>query len=330
MRRSSEKKGIERRKRARTKGVSNKRKVEPSKSLESCQSCSKNLEKEDRALFVEEEVGRIFCSEECISEYFLPEIKKLEKEYFRRLSPSDLSAEERENLAHLRWVTLQESEEVWREKTVRGDYRYTLISEFHPNNKKVWCVCICLLLKGEPSFLYMAFPTRNSAMVNSYRRGEQVERVPVSSDSIDKKMSDKKPVEESSSGTDGLADDWTEDETIRAQLRQGRGQGDIPEEEFGLYNDCMEETLEAPDEVWTMMMQKKDSFKLYHFIRFYPHQDASLWYVIVARETEDDEQIEILDAFPTTDSNLVDQYRRGEQEVGALDSRAVSGSRVVH
>ena len=43
---------------------------------------------------------------------------------------------------------------------------------------------------------------------------------------------------------------------------------------------------------------------------------------------EDQEQIEILDAFPTRDSLLVENYRTGIQEVGAMDLHAAS--RMVH
>ncbi|MEO7161335.1 MAG: hypothetical protein ABI041_00300, partial [Bdellovibrionia bacterium] len=51
---------------------------------ELCENCSKDLSRTERALFVEEEVGRIFCSESCIAAFFTPDITRLEKEYFRR------------------------------------------------------------------------------------------------------------------------------------------------------------------------------------------------------------------------------------------------------
>ena len=104
---------------------------------DACHTCAKKLSGDaERALFVEEEVGRIFCSEACIATFFTPEITRLEKEYFKRLQPSDLSAEERESLAHLRWITLQEPDEIWREKTLSGDFRYTLISDFKTGREK--------------------------------------------------------------------------------------------------------------------------------------------------------------------------------------------------
>jgi len=298
------------------------------KATEVCRNCSRDLGGDQRALFVEEEVGRIFCSENCIADYFSPEIQRLEKEYFRRLSSSDLTGEEREKLAHLRWVTLQEPDEVWREKTLAGDYRFTLISEFQPDHRKVWCVCICLFLRGDPSFLFLAFPTRNAAMVNHYRKGERVTlgRVEKKHKARSQTKGKVESLPQGEVPTDGLGTEWTEDETYRAQISQDRDSGDIPPSEFGLYHNCFGETLEEPDEVWNL---KSDSvLKIYHFIRHYPNEKVPMWFIVVAREVEDDEQIEILDAFPTRDSMLVDRYRQGNQEIGAVDSRP--SSRTVH
>lgn len=128
--------------------------------------------------------------------------------------------------------------------------------------------------------------------------------------------------------TDKLADAWTEDETLRAELTSERRSDDIPAEEFNLYQSCLEQTLESPDEVWSMSIRDRSQLKLYHFIRHYPDERPGIWYVIAARETENEEQIEILDAFPTRDADLVDRYRRGSQEVGTLDARPMA--RVVH
>jgi hypothetical protein len=318
-----------------------------SDSEEYCQNCAKVLVTDDRALFVEEEMGRIFCSEACITGFFTPEIERLEKEYFRRLSQNDLTKEERESYSHLRWITLQEPDEIWREKTLSGDHRYTLISEFQPGNKKVWCVCICLFLKGEPSFLYLAFTTRNAAMVNAYRRGERVEwaktgkgkgkGAQAETDDEEVEAPEARKVsrgneEPQENLSDRLADEWTDDETFLAQVNEERREDDIPVEEFAGYEKCLEETLETPDEVWSCQ-PGNSAVKLYHFIRHYqpnPDDEEGLghWYLIIARETEDEEQIEILDAFPTRDSMLVDRYRRGDQEVG--HTAPGPATRVVH
>ena len=313
-----------------------------------CLSCSKDLAAvKVRAFFVEEEIGRVFCSQACIVDYFAPDIKRLEKEYFQQLSSDDLSAKDRKKLSDLRWKTLKKPDEVWREKTLAGDYRFTLITEFNYEQKSVWCICICLFLRGEPSFLYLAFPTRIQGMVAHYRKGERVKiqfveeastNPKARSESQSENQPKNQPKDQNEDNemsqevgsvlapTDGLATDWTDEELMRAQLAGTRQKDDIPTSDFLLYNYCVSETIEGPDEVWSIEFQ--NSSKLLHFMRSYPEQDPRLWYIVVARETEDEEGIEILDAFPTRDSNLVDQFRKGEQQVGTSSHQLVT--RTVH
>jgi hypothetical protein len=329
---------------------------------DACHHCTQDLAHAERALFVEEEIGRVFCSEGCIATFFAPEIERLEKEYHRRTAPGDLTGSERESLAHLRWITLQEPDEVWREKTLSGDFRYTMISEFEPGKKPVWSICICLFLRGEPSFLYIAFSTKNAAMANSYRRGERMQwdknrsskalasglarenakASKAKGKSGKGKASKAEAAMQASPETgesaeksaiaqgDRLADAWTENETFQAQINQERRGDDIPPEEYELYQACIEETLETPDEVWSVEMADPEGLNLYHFIRHYPDAEPGHWYIIMARETEEEEQIEIIDAFPTRDAALVERYRRGKQEVGETTEQSRPTSRLVH
>jgi hypothetical protein len=307
----------------------NPAKFNKEKDSEFCENCLKDLSHTERALFVEEEVGRIFCSESCIAAYFTSEISRLEKEYFRRVSSSDLNGDEREKLAHLRWMTLQEPDEVWREKTLSGDYRYTLISEFQPENRFIWSVCICLFLRGEPSFLFMAFQTKNAAMVGAYRKGERVDWTRNQNSGSPGHFEDETlNARRQSTVVDGLADAWTEEETQRAQVTQMRRTDDIPQGDFVLYEGCVDETLETPDEVWSLKPPENNPYQVYHFLRFYADESPGIWYVVIARETEDAGQIEILDAFPTRDSSLVERYRKGHQEIGHSEPEVAA--RVVH
>ncbi|MDR3607029.1 MAG: hypothetical protein P4M08_06580 [Oligoflexia bacterium] len=368
MKRSPTKRNVERRKKPRSARATQDS-AKKSASPDACYHCGKKLSgKEERALFVEEEIGRIFCGEACIAAYFAPEIERLEKEYFRRLAPNDLSAEERESLAHLRWITLQEPDEIWREKTLSGDYRYTLISEFKPGTKKIWSICICLFLRGEPSFLYLALTTKNSAMANTYRRGERMEWAQGRSPKASQDVAGAQPraqsgewdqadsVEKDSMGaqidgngeaglgasepTDRLADPWTADETLMAKMNQERRGDDIQPDDFARYQTHIESTLETPDEVWSIQARGPEGPKLYHFIRHISDAEESrgVWYVVVAREldeqtVDEQDQIEILDAFPTRDPFLVESYRQGVQEVGREGSEttpAKATARVVH
>src|SRR4051812_14872380 len=110
MRRGTGKKTIEKRKRTRGRTHSAKDvalsereipKTRAIKHFEICKNCSRNLSGSDQALFVEEEIGRVFCSENCIAGFFSDDIERLEKEYFRKLSPSDLTGQARDSLNHL-------------------------------------------------------------------------------------------------------------------------------------------------------------------------------------------------------------------------------------
>ncbi len=277
------------------------------------------MKKDEEILYVEEEVGRVFCEEKCIVNFFAPDIERIEKSYFKRLAEDDLNAQQKDALNHLKWRTLKEPHEVWCEKTLTGDHRYTMISEYVHKGRPVWYVCICLCLKGEPSFLYIAFPTRNVAMVNLYRKGEIVQWKQNPRGAGDRA--------ENTELIDGLAESWGAEDGYRAELSSKRKEDDIPPEDFKQYQGCMEETLEGPDEVWSVEAEKE--LKIYHFIRHYPDLDHGIWFLIVAKETEeDDEQIEIIEAFPTRDFGLVSLYRRGNQEIGSQTS--VSNQKLVH
>lgn len=287
-------------------------------SVEKCTACAKKLEENDRALFVEEEIGRVFCSEDCITEYFQPEIEKLEKEYFKYRTKDDLTPDEREQFSHLRWVTLQEPDEVWQSRTLAGDLRYTLISEFTPGNRSVWCVCTCLFLRGEPSFLYLAFPTKSASLVNHFRKGERVEWV---------RPAEKQPAEgvaaphsgvtdQEGNPTDGLAQDWTESETLRAEIHGTRDVTDIPQEEFALYEYLLEKALEDPSELWVLESKDEGEPDAYHFIyKTQTEEGETVWYVVLAQEAEEGDQLEILDHFPTRNPAMLDRFRLGRQEL---------------
>jgi hypothetical protein len=116
-----------------------KAKSTPSKSRSSvCVACETRISKGAKALYVEEDVGRVFCSEKCILSFFQPVISKLENQYLNLVAAAgqaELSAENRERFIDLRWKTLGEPDEIWRVMTsdtpdgkIQGVY--SLIKEF--------------------------------------------------------------------------------------------------------------------------------------------------------------------------------------------------------
>jgi len=290
------------------------RKSQKKEAYVHCVECNKEIAAKDQALFVEEDVGRFFCGEPCIVTHFTPDIEKLEREYGKHVSANDLTAEEREKYAHLRWMTLEQPDEVWREQTVKGDFRHTLIAEYKPDKKSVWAVAICLMLRDEPSFLYLAFVTSDRYMVDMFRRGEKLKVI--RKNSLNEKPGDEKRVdeegEELTDETARLAEPWTEADSLRVSILKSRKEDDIPVEDFGFYQNCLEETLQEPTELWSFL--PKSSKRTYHFIRRYDHE-KHFWYVVIAKDAADQTQIEIVDAFPTTDESVIALCRHGRKEV---------------
>ena len=337
-----------------------------------CEHCDSLIDDSGRILFVEEEVGRTFCSEDCIVSFFGPDIQRLEKHYLRHLKASDLTTEDRERLAHLRWTTLEKPDEVWAEKTVAGDNRYTLIRSFRVEGQQVWCVCVSLFLRGEPSFLYLAFVSRDESLVDAFRCGEKVSwtrgsagskavprggdaqaadaeagaepaggragepelKLVSSSEGTDvTQSSDSDGRSETASAGEGeerplldcLAEPFTQDELIRAELYRARSTSDIPRTDFDKYERCLDPTLEKPDEVWSIQLNRKGR-RLFNFLRRFAGtatenpSGSDIWYIMIAKETADPEQIEILDAFPTNDPKLAENYRKGTRDYSSAEA----------
>lgn len=283
--------------------------LKPDQRKYECFHCDREMQSHERVLYVEEDVGRVFCSEDCILQYFSPEIERLEGLYESHRNPEDYTDEERDDLSHLRWTTLENPDQVWCEKTIEGDYRYTLISEYELEGVTLWCIAVTLFLNGEPSFLYLSFTTKDPAMVELFRKGEAL--------SVQRFQSDREKEDQIKIITptgvkdhvpfDGLAEPWTQDETLTAELRCKRGLKDIPEADFDQYTDYMEDTLKNPDEVWQQS-------GLFHFIKHYEDDETPFWYIVGAKELEEDDQLEIIDQMPTNDPGLVQEYRRGKKE----------------
>ena len=117
-----------------------------------------------------------------------------------------------------------------------------------------------------------------------------------------------------------LAEPWTESDSVRASLLTARKESDIPTEDFGFYQKCLEETLQNPNELWSYL--PKSAKRIYHFLKHYDH-DGSFWYVVIAKDTTDETQIEIVDVFPTRDESLIALCRHGKKEV--LGSASAAG-----
>ncbi len=105
---------------------------------EFCSHCRKSLKaakfnEEDTVYFVEKEVGRGFCSEQCITDYFEPVVSQLVADHTRLYSQYDFNADQIAELSHCQETTLGEPDEIWMEQTESSDRYYTFICAFDLN-----------------------------------------------------------------------------------------------------------------------------------------------------------------------------------------------------
>ncbi len=286
-------------------------------ALQSCSQCQKRLGLPEgpEALFVEDHRIHLFCSEACIVAFFKPAMSALKNEVERSRTSDDLSVAEQTALAGARWATLEKPDEIYVETLESGEERSILVRQFDDTaGSAYWCVGVTFFLQGDPSFLFHAWVTRDEqALVNPFRtRGKGG------------------PI---TMATDQLAQDWTQNESVLAQLVQPRIKGDIPFSDFTQYEACIEETLRAPDEVWTEAFA---GMVIYSFLKSFVNADTqeNFSYVVLTRETEEEDQLEILDTFPTRDDGYLTTFRRGNQEYNAQQEaeapEVAGGKRMLH
>ena len=77
------------------------------------------------------------------------------------------------------------------------------------------------------------------------------------------------------------------------------------------FEACETETLQDPTELWCIGLELGRC--KYHFLRYFETR-GSFWYVVVAKDAQDDE-LEILDSFPSDDSELIHRFRQGEAKI---------------
>ncbi len=81
--------------------------------------------------------------------------------------------------------------------------------------------------------------------------------------------------------------------------------------DHAFFEVCETETLQDPTELWSIGLERGKC--RYHFLRYFESR-GSFWYVVIAMDAQDDE-LEILDSFPTEDSDLIHRLRQGEAKI---------------
>lgn len=285
---------------------------------EYCANCRKPLGSMERVLFVEKEIGRCFCSEDCIREYFQPTVELMQEELGKVRSQGDFTEAEASRMAQYRLLTLQDPDEVWLEDTDSGERRFTFISHFRHGDEPFSYVVVCLTIDGEPSFIFLNFPTRDQELVTAYRRGRDLrvnDEVREEEEGLEVALpvappplaAAAEPVRKAMSDPDSLSE-W---ERLYAEARQP---GDVPVEDFAMFAEYVEPTIDDPEEIWSFRDDEGNPWVT--FIANYSEEEggpSAFRMIVVCQPTKEEGKraLDVVFAFPTLDAALAQRFRRG-------------------
>jgi len=249
---------------------------------------------------IDRPAGLVFATEKELYQHFQPKIDFLEQQYQTLVKDDDLKEEEVPKVGKLLDLTLDEPAEIWHDdKTFKEFPIFHFIRPLDDLN--AFHVAVTYVSSDdEPTFIFLHFVTKDLELVSQYRRGDLV---------YDRTF------EEVGFGAidgDALGDGDPVAMGLFLSMLKLRAETDVPFEQFqNLGEECREETIETADEIWKANDLRGNT--LVTFIKdFADHEIKDLHYVAVTQEDPSSQMHTLLFSFPTSDTQLLDRYRHGE------------------
>lgn len=269
-----------------------------------CSECKTVVQELDQLLFIESETSKGFCSERCIEDFYNPLIthfENLEKKIREELSIGHEVVRSSMDDKALIEAVISEPGEVWQNKNELHESLFTYIRHFGDYS----AVVIATIYNEEASFVFFRTLTRSKKFLEQFRSPQKENKqTPVANP------------ERSFSEEDMLFMQELENKKSRllAELLIKRVDNDIPFEQFTDYEDCFQDCLESPDEVFESKDKEGDTFFVY--IKSFLRDGLNFFYIISClkrkdTETPDDVHVFPVLAFPTLDVELVRDFRNG-------------------
>lgn len=258
---------------------------------------------EKEYIVIDEPAGLIFENEADLFGYFEKYILELENEYQAMRSDTDFTDDEQGEFSTYLDETLDSPDQVWMDEETFEDIQiFHFVRSFEKSNLSFTYVAVAYVSSEEeyPTFVFIHFPSKDSTLVQNYRRGELV---------YDREYED---AQVGSLDGDAIGEGDPLAIGLYKAMLTVRSDKDIPESAFKDFSDMREETIETADEIWRKT--DLDGNVLVCFIKEFPDHETykDLTYVAVTQEDENNSVHSLLFSFPTTDKTLVDRYRQGE------------------
>jgi len=269
-----------------------------------CSECKTVVPELDQLLFIEAETSKGFCSERCIEDFYNPLIthfENLEKKIREELSIGHEVIRSSMDDKALIEAVISSPGEVWQNKNELNESLFTYIRHFGDYS----AVVIATIYNEEASFVFFRTLTRSKKFLEQFRSPEKENKQTPVSDP-----------ERSFSEEDMMFMQELENKKSRllADLLIKRTDNDIPFEQFTDYEDCFQDCLETPDEVFESKDKEGDTFFVY--IKSFLRNGFNFFYIISClkrKDTETPEDVHVFPvlAFPTMDVELVRDFRSG-------------------
>lgn len=251
-------------------------------------------------IVIDREAGLVFKSEKQLFDYFAPQVTALEDELSEKMSALPKEDIDIPNLESELELTLDEPAEIWYDSKTFKDFPIFHFIRPLEEPEAFHVSCTYVSSEDEPTFIFLHFVTRNLELVSQYRRGDLV---------YDRAFEE---VEFGMLEGDALSEGDPLAMGLFLAMLKLRAAQDLAYDTFKeIGAGLREETIETADEIWRSNDMRGNI--LVTFIKEFPdHELGDLNYVAITQEDPATQTHSLLFSFPTTDDNLVDRYRHGE------------------
>ncbi len=278
-----------------------------SDSIYYCKNCKKVVSKIEDLLFVEDGSNLCFCSELCIEKFYAPLIDYFAGKIDKKRK--DLNIEEEsalEILDHPAAIdrVLHKPDEIWRLENELKEELFSFISKQKHGGEDVYVVALCFVFDHTPSFVLSLTASSNEYFIQNFQVGEEVESLEdYHRETDDVTLLDSTDFEEIE----------LKKSKLLADLMTHRKEFDIPFEDYTLYMDYLQQTIESYDELYEFNDEDGDS--IFAYFKAFERSGVSFFYIALCMKIEKDEQSLIVPiiSFPTIDGDLSSNYKTGKQ-----------------
>jgi hypothetical protein len=269
--------------------------------------CKKVLEKVEELLFIEEHSTKGFCSESCIEEFYSPLIvhyENLERQTREKLGLANESIPVDQNDKDIVEAILESPSEVWQIENEMNESLFTYIRHYGDYS----AVVICTLYNKQASFIFFKTTTKSKELLAEFRpsKGENIRERPETIDELEFSEEDFQFMQ--------LLEN--KKSKLLADLLMKRKESDISFEEFSNFENCFQDCLDTPDEVFETKDNEGDVFFVY--IKSFLQNSQNFFYIISTlkrKDAEKDNEVSVFPvlAFPTNDIDLYKEFRVGSR-----------------